>query len=123
MFLLAETTPAPIDQVSGGTWVMVVGAVLTSVSALAAALFAWLTQRDKLKYDARMVKLQADIEALQKAEREWTEALKECEERSAKMERDFKQEIQELREQLFEYVRTDAKKPRRRASDDDMHKE
>lgn len=42
-----------------------IGPILTSVAGLAATIIAWLTARDKMRFDAERVKMLADIQYLQ----------------------------------------------------------
>lgn len=85
----------PTD-LSGGSLVTIASMVVTSAGAVVASLFAWLSARDKLKYDATLVKMQADIEQLQKDERECRDERDRDRENFAKVEDELRREIRDL---------------------------
>ena len=84
------------SELSGGSFVTVASMVVTSVGAVVASLFAWLSARDKLKYDATMVKMQSDIEQLQKDEGECRNERDKDRENFARVEGDLRREIKDL---------------------------
>jgi hypothetical protein len=63
--------------------------ILGGVGSAVAALFAWLTARDKLRYDANMTKLTATVEANGKDIARLTAESKECHEAKDKLEAKF----------------------------------
>lgn len=83
-------------DLSGGSFVTVASMVVTSAGAVVASLFAWLSARDKLKYDATMVKMQSDIEQLQKDEGECRDQRDKDRENFARVEGELRKEIHEL---------------------------
>lgn len=44
------------DNIENGTWIILCGAVVSTIAGMVAALFSWLSARDKLRYDAEMIK-------------------------------------------------------------------
>lgn len=105
------------------TWI---GPVLATVSAAIAALFGWLSTRDKLRFDVGVAQMKADIAALQ---RETAECHRVRDEDRARYEDDrtrdrqrYEGEIQQLRQTLSHFDRRQADDPsytgpRRRAED------
>lgn len=102
------------------------GPVLASVSAMVAALFGWLTTRDKLRFDVGVAQMKADIAGLQKETAECHRIRDEDRQRlQEERERDrqrYEGEIQQLRNMLahFDRRQTDDPSyqgPRRRAED------
>jgi hypothetical protein len=68
----ADALAAPID-----VWL---GPILATVGASVAALFAWLSGRDKLRNDATVVQLRADVKGL-------TSRVEECDRDRADLRR------------------------------------
>lgn len=83
-----------------GTIITVVGMVLASLGASVAALFSWLSARDKLRYDAKIIKLESDISNIQKDILECNNEKEKLRERIEKIEQERQQESKELRERI-----------------------
>jgi uncharacterized protein YlxW (UPF0749 family) len=100
MFGLFAQTAAGDVTASTNVVVIIVGMVITSLGALAASLFSWLSARDKLKFDASVVKMQSDLATLQSEVRDCTDERNEVRDKSERVERELREEIRELRDRL-----------------------
>lgn len=94
LFAVAEELPNSVVAV-------VVGMVLTSICTLGTALFAYLAGRDRLQFDAKAVKLAADVEKCESERKTEKELRDDIEQRHEREMRGLRDEVRELRDRLY----------------------